>query len=145
MFEQFFAGIAQLSEDPDDVTCMTVVIPGDIDPWERHHRFSVYLDAELRLAQLGCSIGGGTLFFERDEDDARDEIAYCILDVDAVEVDPARELIRLHMPELGIPAGTLLQWNGREDRFDGSIWSLNLPQSLDELEAPIPPPQTSSP
>ena len=47
--------------DPDDCAFMTVLIPGDIGPEERHHRFTVHLDAELRLAGLGCSEGGGTL------------------------------------------------------------------------------------
>lgn len=121
-------------EDPDDCTFMTVVIPGDIDPFERHYRFSVHVDAELRLANLGCSVGGGTLYYEPDDDEEEDEleIAYCILDVDAVSVNGTRELLRLHLPELGAPEGTLVQFGEREDRFDGAVWHLDEPRSIED-------------
>lgn len=131
MIERFLQGLEEKMEDPDDCSCMTVVVPGDIDPFERHYRFSVHVDAELRLKGLGCSVGGGTLFYENDDEDApEDEIACCILDVDATDIDGARALLRLHMPELGAPAGTLVQWGDREDRFDGERWHLELPRSM---------------
>jgi hypothetical protein len=136
MIERFLDGLAEKMEDPDDCTYMTVVIPGDIDPFERHYRFSVHVDAELRLANLGCSVGGGTLYWVPDEDedgpDGPPEIAYCILDVDAVRIDGARLLLRTHLPELGAPAGTLIQFGEREDRFDGTDWHLNEPRSIED-------------
>ena len=58
MIERFLHGLSEKMEDPDDCSYMTVVVPGDIDPLERHHRFSVHVDAELRLTGLGCSVGG---------------------------------------------------------------------------------------
>lgn len=123
-------------EDPDDCTYMTVVIPGDLDPLDRHYRFSIHIDAELRLAGLGCSVGGGTLYqLSEDEDEDEDElpqIVCCILDVDATDVDGARELLRLHLPELGAPAGTLVQYCESEDRFDGAAWHLNEQRSIEE-------------
>ena len=125
-------GLREKMEDPDDCAFVSVVIPGDIDPMERHHRFSVYLDAELRLAGVGCSEGGGTLYFDDEDESATPEIAYCIMDVDAIDVDGARELIRLHMPELGAPPGTMVQWDDLEDRWDGERWHLAEPRSLDE-------------
>ncbi len=134
MIERFLDGLAAKMEDPDDCTYMTVVIPGDLDPFERHYRFSVHVDAELRLAGLGCSVGGGTLYYEPDEDDPEDEpeIAYCILDVDAVDVDGVRALLRLDLPELGAPDGTLVQFGPREDRFDGTRWHLDEPRSIED-------------
>ena len=91
MIERFLHGLSEKMEDPDDCSYMTVVVPGDIDPLERHHRFSVHVDAELRLTGLGCSVGGGTLFYERDDDgEGEDEIAFCILDVDAIGPVAAR-------------------------------------------------------
>jgi hypothetical protein len=132
MIDRFLAGLAEKMEDPDDCEYMTVVIPGDIDPFERHYRFSVHVDAELRLTGLGCSVGGGTLYWEPDEPDDDLEIAYCILDVDAVDVEGARKLLRMHLPELGAPEGTLVQFGGREDRFDGATWHLNEPRSIEE-------------
>ena len=131
MIERFLDGLAEKMEDPDDCTFMTVVIPGDIDPLERHYRFSVHVDAELRLTCLGCSVGGGTLYYEREEEDEL-EIAYCILDVDAVDVNGTRALLRLHLPELGAPEGTLVQFGEREDRFDGNFWHLDEPRSIED-------------
>jgi hypothetical protein len=138
MIERFLHGLSEKMEDPDDCFYMTVVIPGDIDPLQRHHRFSVYIDAELRLAGLGCSMGGGTLFYDTGDDDEADgtadeEIAFCILDVDATDVDRARALLRIHLPELGVPAGTLVQWEELEDRFDGARWHLAEPRSIDDI------------
>lgn len=134
MIERFLADLREKMEDPLDCDYMTVVIPGDLDPFQRHYRFSVHIDAELRLAQLGCSVGGGTLYWEPDEDepDAAPEIACCILDVDATDVNGARALLRLHLPELGAPEGTLVQFGEREDRFDGANWHLNEPRSIED-------------
>lgn len=134
MIEKFLAGLREKMEDPDDCTYMTVVVPGDLDPFDRHYRYGVHVDAELRLAGLGCSAGGGTLYFDQDEDDASEPaIACCILDVDAVDVDGARALLRLNLPELGAPAGTLVQWGEFEDRFDGDRWHLAEPRSIEEI------------
>ena len=134
MIERFLPGLAGKMEDPDDSTFMTVVIPGDIDPMQRHHRFSVHVDAELRLAGLGCSVGGGTLYFVPDEedDDTAPEIGCCILDIDATDVEGARASLRLHLPELGAPKGTLVQFGKREDRYDGVRWHLNERRTIDE-------------
>lgn len=138
MIERFLAnlreGLREKMEDPVDCTWMSIVIPGDIDPFERHYRYSIHLDAELRLAGLGCSEGGGTLLLDPEDEDGEAEIAFCIMDVEATDIDGARALIRQHMPELGAPAGTLLQWEDLEDRFDGENWLLGQPRSLDEFD-----------
>jgi hypothetical protein len=134
MIERFLDGLSAKMEDPDECSYMTVVIPGDLDPFDRHYRFSVYVDAELRLAGLGCSVGGGTLYRELDDEDEDDslEIVCCILDVDATDIDGARALLRMHLPELGAPQGTLVQYGAREDRFDGEFWHLNEPRTIEE-------------
>jgi hypothetical protein len=134
VIERFSSGLAAMMADPDDYTCMTVIIPGDIDPFERLYRYSIHIDAELRLARLGCSVGGGTLFFDEEDESRENEIAYCILDIDAVDVLRVRDLLRVHLPKLGIPAGSLIQWDKREDRFEGQSWLLDQPQSLDQFD-----------
>lgn len=130
MIERFLAGLRGKMGDPDNCTFMTVAVPGDIGPMDRHLRFSVMIDAELRLAGLGCSEGGGTLYWEPEDEDDEPEIAYAILDVDATHVDRARALLRRHMPELGAPAGTVVQYGEWEDRFDGERWHLREPRSV---------------
>jgi hypothetical protein len=107
-------------------------VPGDLDPFDRLYRFGIHIDAELRLAGLGCSVGGGTLFSEEDEDD-ESEILFCVLDVDATDVVGARALLQLHLPELGCPDGTLIQYGeGLEDRYDGKGWALAQPRTITE-------------
>ncbi|NIJ21520.1 hypothetical protein FHS95_003223 [Sphingomonas naasensis] len=136
MIERFLHGLREKMEDPADYEHMTVVVPGDLDPFDRHYRFSIHIDAELRLAGFGASTGGGTLYRNVDfesEEAGEDEVVSTILDVEATDVDGARALIRLHMPELGAPAGTLVQYGDHEDRFDGQQWHLGEPRSIEEI------------
>jgi len=136
MIDRFLHGLAGKMEDPVGTVMMTVAMPGDLDPFERHYRFAVHVDAELRLAALGCCSGGGTLYTNVDfdaEEPSENEEAVTILDIDATEVDGARALLRLHLPELGAPPGTLIQFGEREDRFDGERWYLDEPRSIEEI------------
>lgn len=131
--DRFLDGLEGKMEDPVDVHYMAVVFPGDLDPFERHFRYSTYLDAELRLAGLGCSEGGGTMFGDVEDDEREPEILFCVVDVDATDVDGARALLRLHLPELGCPPGTLIQYGeALEDRYDGADWLLAQPRSFTE-------------
>jgi len=136
MIERFLTGLQAKMEDAGETEFMIVVLPGDLDPFDRHYRFSIHIDAELRLAGLGRSDGGGTLYrnvdFESDEE-GEDEIVSTILDVNATDVDGARALLRLHLPELGAPEGTLIQYGDQEDRFDGARWHLGEPRSIEEF------------
>jgi len=130
--ERFLEGLREKMRDPDNAESMSVIVPGDLDPFDRHYRFSIHIDAELRLAGLGCSEGGGTLFSDEDED-GESEILFCVLDVDATDVDGARALLRLHLPELGCPDGTLVQYGeDLEDRYDGKGWALAQPRTITE-------------
>ena len=128
--ERFLEGLHEKMRDPDDVDYMSVIVPGNLDPFDRHYRFSIHVDAELRLAGLGCSVGGGTMFSEEDED-GESEILFCVLDVDATDVDGARALLRLHLPELGCPEDTMIQYGeDLEDRYDGEDWLLAQPRTI---------------
>lgn len=131
MIERFLYGLAAKMAEPLDTQYMMVVLPEDIDPMERHLRYSVSLDAELRLAGLGCSEGGATMLSEEDADGRRTPL-FTVVDVDATDIDRARALLRLHLPELGCPKGTLVQYDQLEDRFDGERWLLAQPLSVIE-------------
>jgi hypothetical protein len=97
-----------------------------------HNLAQTHIDAELRLAGLGCSEGGGTMLSVEDED-GESEILFCVCDVDATDVDGARALLRLHLPELGCPEGTLIQYGENlEDRYDVNDWELAQLRTIDE-------------
>lgn len=131
VIERFLDGLAAKMEEPLDTRYMMIMLPEDLDPMERHFRYSVSLDAELRLAGLGCSEGGATMMGEEAEDGTRD-VLFTVVDVDATDVDAARALLRLHLPELGCPRGTLVQYDELEDRYDGARWTLAQPLSVIE-------------
>jgi len=135
--DPFLVGFTALHEEPGDIYT-PILLPGDFDPFERQARFTQYIDAELRLTGLG-SAGGGSAIQFLDEDDDEDEggdrqwrVLYSIIDTDVTDLDAGRDLIRLQLAELGCPAGTLLQFDDREDRWDGERWHLAETRSIDE-------------
>jgi hypothetical protein len=135
--DSFLIGFTALHEEPGDIYT-PILLPGDFDPFERQARFTQYIDAELRMTGLG-SAGGGSAIQFLDEDDNEDEdggdqwrVLYSIIDTDVTDLDAGRELIRMQLAELGCPAGTLLQFDDREDRWDGERWHLAETRSIDE-------------
>jgi len=135
--DSFLVGFTALHEEPGDIYT-PVLLPGDFDPFERQARFTQYIDAELRMTGLG-SAGGGSAIQFLDEDDNEDEdggdkwrVLYSIIDTDVTDLDAGRDLIRMQLAELGCPAGTLLQFDDREDRWDGERWHLAETRSIDE-------------
>ncbi|MXO70651.1 hypothetical protein [Alteraurantiacibacter buctensis] len=130
MIERFLEPIRDCLLDPLYGSYMAVVIPGDLDPFERHYGVSIHLDAELRLARAGTSDGGGTLYFEADDESDEDEQSFTIIDIDATDVARTRAILRLHLPELGVPDGTLIQFGQREDRLEHGQWLLDQPRTV---------------
>lgn len=132
MIERFLEGFTALNEYPGEIAT-PILIPGDLDPFERHDRFTRYLDAELRLTGLG-SAGGGWQIRAYDEDDEEDEgeIVYSMIDADVTDLEAGMALIREHLVELGCPPGTLVQYDVREDRWDGERWLRGEARSCDD-------------
>ena len=131
--DRFLVGFTALHEEPGDIYT-PILLPGDFDPFERQARFTLYIDAELRMTGLG-SAGGGSAIQALDGDDDDDDqwrVLYSIIDTDVTDLDAGRELIRLNLAELGCPAGTLLQFDDYEDRWDGARWHLAETRSIDE-------------
>ena len=120
--ERFLEGFTALNEEPGDIST-PILIPGDLDPHERHYRFTLHIDAELRLAGLGSAGGGWQIRLYDDEDDEDEgQVAFSIIDTDVTELEAGLALIRLHLTELGCPPGTLVQYDECEDRWDGERW-----------------------
>jgi hypothetical protein len=130
MIDRFLEGFTALHEYPGDIPT-PILLPGDFDPFERHYRFTLYLDAELRMTGLGSAGGGGSLE-GRDDDEEEWRTEWSIIDADVTELEPGCALIRLHLAELGCPPGTLLQYGDFEDRWDGERWHLAEPRTIDE-------------
>ncbi len=130
MIERFLTGLDAMLREPADTDYVAVVFPGDLDPFERHYRYGIHIDAELRLAGLGTSGGGSSV--DALGEDGEWRTGYVILDTDLTDLDAGRELLRLHLPQLGCPPGTLIQFGDREDRWDGERWHIGEDRSFDE-------------
>jgi hypothetical protein len=102
-----------------------VVLPGDLEPDDRHARYEEPLDAELQLAGIGGVSGGGTGLGEENADGSRD-IEFSGIDVDVTNLDAGLELLRVHLPILGCPPNTRLEYSnggvGLFDEYDGEHW-----------------------
>ena len=137
MIDRFLAGFTALHEEPGDIYT-PILLPGDFDPHERHERFTIYVDAELRMTGLG-SAGGGTSIqaLDHDEDDEGPPewyTLYSIIDADVTDLEAGRALMRFQLADLGCPPGTLVQFGDLEDRWDGERWHLAEERSIDEDE-----------
>ena len=113
---------------PDLGEFIYVYLPQDIEPDERYERYQEPLDAELRLHGAGWVSGGGSLMGDELEDGTQ-ECLHVGVDVDAVDVPRAREILRTLLPSLGAPVGTRVMYHDDgdrplEDRYDGVGWIL---------------------
>jgi len=135
MIDRFLAGFTALHEEPGDIYT-PILLPGDFSSHERAYRFTALIDAELRLAGLGSGGGGSAIQAcdRDDDDDAPPEwyTLYSIIDMDVTDLAAGRALIREQLAELGCPPGTLVQFDEREDRWDGERWHLAERRSIDE-------------
>jgi len=119
---------------PDRGEFIYVYLPYDIEPDERYARYQEPLDAELRLHGAGWVSGGGSLMGDELEDGTQ-ECLNVGVDVDAVDVSRAREILRTLLPSLGAPVGTRVLYHdddqALEDRYDGAGWTLAMVQEGD--------------
>ena len=119
---------------PDRGEFIYVYLPYDIEPDERHERYQEPLDAELRLHGAGWVSGGGSMMGDELEDGTA-ECLHVGVDVDAVDLPRAREILRTLLPSLGAPVGTRLLYHDDEkpleDRYDGKGWTLAAVQEED--------------
>jgi len=133
--DRFLVGFTALYEEPGDIYT-PILLPGDFDPFERAARFTQYIDTELRMTGLGSAGGGSAIQFRDHDDDDDDDgdwrVLYSIIDTDVTDLEAGRALIRTQLAELGCPTGTLLQFDDREDRWDGERWHLAEMRSIDE-------------
>eukprot|EP01030_Chromulinospumella_sphaerica_P013014 gene13014-12794_t len=115
-----------------DTELIYVYLPEDLDPLDRGARYEDALDTELKMAGIGHVSGGGSLLGDELEDGTR-PIVFCGIDVDVRDLAAGRGLLRDHLPALGCPPGTALQYSEGEqrlqDEFDGSAWTLAQPRS----------------
>ena len=114
----------------DDYRFIYVYLPEPLAPDEREGRYGDPLNAELRLAGLGEVSGGGALLAAPDAE-GRQAIIYAGVDVDATDLDGALALLRQHLPELGCPPDTRLEYHDADadwqDVYDGATWRLRQP------------------
>lgn len=136
MIERFLEGMEAMLEEPGDTEYVAIVFPGDMDPFERHYRYGIHIDAELRMAGLGAAGGGGSLSEPVDDEEEDWRTVFVILDVDLTDIEAGFALLREQLPLLECPSGTLIQHGGREDRWDGARWHVGEARSFDEDDIP---------
>lgn len=132
LIDRFLGAMESMLQEPGDTDDVAIVFPGDMDPCDRHYRYGIHIDAELRMAGLGAAGGGGSL--SKLGDDGDWETACSILDVALSDVGRGRALIREQLLLLDCPPGMLIQFGDREDRWDGTDWHLAEPRRFDEDE-----------
>jgi hypothetical protein len=101
-------------------TFIYVYLPEPIDTEERESKYRAPLTIELQLAGVGFVSGGGAL-----EEEASGRIIHAAIDIEAHDRDAARALLRAHLPDLGCPPGTRLEWfdvTEWQDLFTGAGW-----------------------
>lgn len=130
MIERFLIGMEAMLGEPDDTEYVAVVFPGDHDPFERHYRYCIPLDAELRLRGLGTSNGGGSMAKVDDNDEW--QTVYSVVDVNLVEMELGRALVRGQLVELDCPVDTTIRYRDLQDRWDGARWHLGEGRAFDE-------------
>ena len=123
---------APSNDDWGQTDLIYVVLPEPLDPMDRGERYEDPIEAELKLSQLGYVSGGGSSLSDERPDGSRD-VEWCGIDVDTINIDKCRALLRRHLPELGCLAGTQLQFRAGDiplqDEFDGDTWQLNFPRT----------------
>jgi hypothetical protein len=110
-----------------------VMIPGDIQPIAREERFGEPLGAALQDAGLGKVSGGGSQL-----DDpypyGSPRVEFCGIDIDVIDRDRARSLLRQKLVELRAPSGTELHFTKEGamllDRFSDGGWIEALPRTV---------------
>lgn len=109
-----------------------IVLPESLDPLDRGERYEDSIEVELKLSKLGYVSGGGSSLGDEKPDGSRD-IEWCGIDIDTVNIEKCRVLLREHLRELGCLAGTQLQFRTGNiplrDEFDGNAWQLDLSRS----------------
>lgn len=115
-----------------ETSLVFIHLPEAIEPEVREARYETPLEAELQLSGLGWVEGGGTLMSAEKADGSRD-ILSCGIDVDAYDVPAALGLLRAHLPSLGCPVGTRLEYQEPDaalyDEYDGNVWVVRQPQT----------------
>ena len=124
-------GVKRSPQPPsEDLDFLFIHLPGRIEPMQRGEQFEDPLSERLSEARLGAISGGGSELRDEDEEGRRFVTAAGI-DVDTTDGEAARALLREHLPKLGCPAGTEIQFEqprgvALRDVFDGHEWSLGL-------------------
>jgi hypothetical protein len=109
------------------------MIPGDIQPLERGARFEDPLQKLLQTAGLGTISGGGSQL-DDPYPDGRARVEFCGLDIDVLDRDQVRRMLRDELSRLGVSPGTELHYTNDSgaflDRFETHGWRLDLKREM---------------
>ncbi len=99
-----------------------VKLPDAVSPLERGDKYEDPLGALLAKHGLGAVTGGGSQL-GADRADGTPTIAFCGVDIEAVDRDAVRVLLRARLPGLGAPVGTEIHYTSGGDRLQDALGS----------------------
>ena len=119
-----------ISRDPG-THFVYVKIPDDIGPLDRGERYEDPIQESLDSRGLGDVTGGGSQLGDERPDGTR-PIEFCGLDLELVDLDEGRALLRSRLVELGAPEGTELHYTIGDTKLQDELrhdgWLLDRPR-----------------
>ncbi len=119
--------------DFDPARFVYVKIQDPVGPLDRVDKYEDELQALLTDCGLGEITGGGSQLGENSADGSP-TIAFCGVDIAAVDREAVVALLRVQLPSLGAPEGTEIHYTANgvklQDEFRRSGWVIGQPRDL---------------
>ncbi|MGC4089965.1 MAG: hypothetical protein QM756_19170 [Polyangiaceae bacterium] len=110
-----------------------VKIPEDLGPLDRGARYEDPLQDSLDSRGLGDITGGGSQLGDERPDGTR-PIEFCGLDLELIDLEQGRALLRARLVELGAPEGTELHYTVGDTKLQDELrrdgWLLDRPRTF---------------
>jgi len=118
---------------PPETHFVYIKIPEELGPMDRGERYEDPIQESLDSRGLGEVSGGGSQLGDEKSDGTR-SIEFCGLDVELLDLERGRALLRTRLIELGAPQGTELHYTVGDVKLQDELgrdgWILDRPRSF---------------
>lgn len=130
---KIFTGASSRRENNEpDTHFVYVMLPESLMPLERGDKYEDPIEATLSELGLGEVTGGGSQLGDQQSDGTR-LIEFCGIDVELIDLDRGRAILRNRLVELGAPYGTELHFTRDGDKLQDELyldgWVVNQPRT----------------